>query len=513
MQEFFTALSTSICSAFQGDQDNCSEEHIPCCNNNLYCPICPSRLPCNNDQCNKNTNYKCRYTTACKSTNNGDCGIFNSCEVDPNNSTNPICHYKTRRPTDAELSQMDICYDYRCRSSSFLNQVSTSCRDRLYDPQSAAYEEHYCPDKCEKGKHFYSELKHITDADWSFDNIDWDNQEAIPWNQLQIGDAENSEKFSDYCYISPNCDVTPLCYDSEVVDANTKNCPSEVHLCIDQENPTEDECYKQGSNNCFKLTKVKRHTTSCKLIDCEIITENEVQKEKRTEEDIQCTNLCQTCISQDSSCAVDPKNDDPCLDPTINPDYKTTMYEGCFELPSCNPSLNNGNGGCTEIIDYCGRNSTYCEQYYCKTEEIVDENGVSKIVGHCELDEDASPHCTLPSYLSSECYNSVCLNERFGCFVVIDFDKLNDCGDCGEFLSCDESSLVVSAAIGAGIVAAIIIIAVIALSIGILASKKMYDLISGANEVQMEAAHFNSLYQEADVGGVDPLFEENWVCF
>ena len=95
-----------------------------------------------------------------------------------------------------------------------------------------------------------------------------------------------------------------------------------------------------------------------------------------------------------------------------------------------------------------------------------------------------------------------------GCLIIVDYDKLNNCGECTDYDTCDESSVVVAAAISAGVVAGIVIAAVAALSVGLVASKKMYDMIAGAQEASMDAAHENALYQSEDTGGSNPLFEE-----
>ena len=185
------------------------------------------------------------------------------------------------------------------------------------------------------------------------------------------------------------------------------------------------------------------------------------------------------------------------------------MIEGCSTLPTCDSSLDGGKGKCSKNIDHCAERSTICVPSTCNRgldkdgNEVLDENG--KLKAEC-VDEPIT--CTMPLFYNTRCYTPTCNNAMGGCLILVDYDKLNECGECAGYGTCDESTVVVAAAISAGVVAGIVIAAVAALSVGLIASKKMYDMITGAQEASMDAAQENALYQSDDKGGDNPLFSQ-----
>ena len=251
------------------------------------------------------------------------------------------------------------------------------------------------------------------------------------------------------------------------------------------------------------LGKAEPYDLNCKTYTC--VKEKSADNNYYESKDFICANKCEKCFfdteKEKNTCVhVD---EDPCL--TAENGYDPlTMIDGCSNVPRCDENIKNEDGsmgGCTEYVDYCKGNTTACDIYKC---EYQVEDG--KIVNPGCVNHKVE--CTMPMYYSKECYQAKCVEEMDGCMIIVDYDKLNECGECAGYGTCDESSVVVAAAISAGVVAGIVIAAVAALSVGLVASKKMYDMITGAQEASMDAAHENALYQEEEAGGTNPLFEE-----
>jgi len=305
-------------------------------------------------------------------------------------------------------------------------------------------------------------------------------------------------------------DAPEVEYDKlSTVSAWTKYCTAGDDICtLDKCNVTEEvkeitdktSCTKakytwnEQKHKCFHIYNYNRDA-ECYHYRCTVKGENS----ETTVTPITCDNYCHICDPANNKCKKNPS--DRCLNPIDNPAFNPgTMIEGCWQLPKCEEALNNNKGGCTTPVDLCAGKTTNCEKYFCEKTFSESDELLSAKCSKVDVE------CILPASLPSRCYSSTCIDSKGGCYVSIDFNMINDCGDCAEVSTCDESALVITAAIGAGVVAAIVIVAVVALSVGLLASKKMYDMISGANEARMDAAQENQLYKSDEKGGDNPLF-------
>ena len=151
-----------------------------------------------------------------------------------------------------------------------------------------------------------------------------------------------------------------------------------------------------------------------------------------------------------------------------------TMIDGCYILSRCDKNIVNQDGtkgGCTENVYKCD-STNICAPQECDYD--IDEGKI--VNGRCVVNE---LQCTMPMYYSEKCYTPACNNEMGGCLIIVDYDKLNACGECDGYGTCDESSVVVAASISAGVVVGIVIVVVVVFFVGLIVFKKMYDMILG----------------------------------
>jgi len=306
-----------------------------------------------------------------------------------------------------------------------------------------------------------------------------DTTKEISWNEWPQYE-NHPEKYSS----SNTCIFTDVC--------KIKNC--EEYHTVPGVNSAE-ECrspnkWEELEKKCYKLVPVNGLEKDCFKYSCSVVNGESIV----THVSVDCGNKCKHCEYNNSTLKNECVHYDACKN-----DYNAHPL-GCWSKSTCVEALNNGKGECVESVNLCDKVTDFCTLGLCNRNASTGYTS-----GECYTQ---AVECTLPSHLSlGGCYDISCINEKGGCMIIIDFSKLNECGDCGEYSTCDESALVVTAAIGAGVVAAIVVVAVIALSVGLIASKKMYDMISGANEARMDTAQENQLYKSADNGGSNPLFD------
>jgi len=306
-----------------------------------------------------------------------------------------------------------------------------------------------------------------------------DTAKEISWNEWP--QYENSpEKYSS----SNTCKFTDVC--------TIKDC-KEYHVVpgvTNEANCKSPNKWEGIEEKCYKLVPVDGQEKDCLIYSCSVVN----GQSNVSTVSVDCGNKCKHCVYNETT----KKNECPLYD-ACEHNYRAHPM-GCWTNATCVEALNNGKGDCVEPEYLCDKFTDFCTVGKCNRNASDDY-----LSGEC-VPEPVD--CTLPSHLRiGGCYDITCLNEKGGCVVIIDFSKLNECGDCGEYNTCDESALVITAAIGAGVVAAIVVIAIVALSVGLIASKKMYDMITGANEARMDAASENQLYKSADKGGSNPLFD------
>jgi hypothetical protein len=252
-------------------------------------------------------------------------------------------------------------------------------------------------------------------------------------------------------------------------------------------------------------------------------------------------NACYSCsnILNDQALISQP---DACVDSSSKCDLK------CKDIKDGNYCFNNciwcgsqcveKNVGCPSCSSYNTTEATYNPNNdTCITSFEFNAEGVSKCQ-RCADDllcipatDECWVNCTkidtetlCKSHLACTwCGNGLCTDKTDG----NDYPECPACNTYTDESSCHKSiracswcnnachtrseclAPVVAAAvtIGAGIIAAIAVGAAVFVGISIFSSKKVYDAIMSAREANMNAASSNSLYEAADTGGDNPLFD------
>jgi len=491
MEKFYQDLSADVCSSFSGLADKCSDPNNDrlCCNGFNYCPSCDqSSNGCYEKNGKCDANAYCRFDNSC--TSNDFC-ILSRCVDDPSSpfTDHKKCNDFQKTIWDdiatLEGNKYDLCNTYACNSSTKKFEVLTKadCYNLTGD---SSYQK--CPNYgCQINQRFYTE----------YSNVD----------QFNAAIRSPQNPYINLCIKDTGCSINHDC----TIRQKEPNINSEIKCKA--KGPNYSWITFSGVSACYALVPYGKKNAygnfellkNCKNLTC-IPSAAENSEPEIEQSDFSCGNNCKKCQVKDDGSNDCVHTNEKCKLRSFNPDYQpSSMIKNCYEDPVCDSTLtwtDGTKGGCLPAHDNCAKDDlcvlTSCAYTY--------ENGYDQppTLGTCQ---ETPVQCSLPSRFDEKCYNSVCINDKGGCFVLIDFEKLNDCGDCGDYSTCDESALVISAAIGAGVVAAIVVIAIVALSVGLIASKKMYDMITGANEARMDAASENQLYKSADKGGSNPLFD------
>jgi len=264
-------------------------------------------------------------------------------------------------------------------------------------------------------------------------------------------------------------------------------------------------------------------------------------------------NLCINAIGKHDnpcySCSNILSNQTLITDPTLCVDSSSECELKCSDIKDGNYCFNNcvwcgsqcveKNEGCPSCSSYTTTEDTYDpDNDPCITSFEINAEGVSKCQ-RCADDLLCMPgssecwvNCTKidtetnckASLSCTWCGSGLCTDKTVG---TNDYPECPACNTYTDEKSCHQSihscswcknachtraeclAPVVAAAvsIGAGVIAAIAIGAAVFVGISIFSSKKVYDAIMSAREANMSAASSNTLYEAADTGGDNPLFD------
>jgi hypothetical protein len=181
------------------------------------------------------------------------------------------------------------------------------------------------------------------------------------------------------------------------------------------------------------------------------------------------------------------------------------------------PKAVDGKCECIEIFD---NNDTGCNHTVCEKIVLQDGKQCNPATGACIIEPincDLELEKIIPRAEDRDCYEAVCTEG--GCTaqlrldIDIDHDAIDQCGNCiiggrdppVECLFADDDYTLYFAGVGTAVIAIVVTAVVIALLIGFIGGRKVYDLVTAARAADISATSTNPLYQEDARGGDNPL--------
>jgi hypothetical protein len=160
----------------------------------------------------------------------------------------------------------------------------------------------------------------------------------------------------------------------------------------------------------------------------------------------------------------------------------------------------------------CGKSS--CEVALCLngTPENC-QNYCDPITGSCDIVDLICLNSTIPAE-DRECYGEVCVDGLCTPFRIENV-TIDNCGNClvnrdpdsppADCLFVDDDITTFLAGVGSAVIAIVVTAVVVALLIGFIGGRKVYDIVTAARATDISATSTNPLYQEEARGGDNPL--------
>jgi hypothetical protein len=168
-----------------------------------------------------------------------------------------------------------------------------------------------------------------------------------------------------------------------------------------------------------------------------------------------------------------------------------------------------------ELID--DREETKCDKGSCEVALCLNgtpedcQNYCNPLTGDCDIVDLVCLNSTIP-YENRECYEEKCVDGECLPFRI-ENATIDNCGNClanpdfppVDCIFADDDITSFLAGLGSAIIAIVITAVVVALLIGFIGGRKVYDIVTAARATDISATSTNPLYQEEARGGDNPL--------